>query len=50
MGKIVSAENYFNISDGHEFSINTESLKQGIYICRISGDGKVIKAEKFSRR
>jgi PKD repeat protein len=50
MGKMVSAENYFNISDGQEFSINTESLKQGIYICRISGDGKIIKAEKFSRR
>jgi len=50
MGKMVSTEMYSNISDGYEFSINTESLKQGIYICRISGDGKVIKAEKFSRR
>jgi PKD repeat protein len=50
MGKIISTENHFNISNGQEFSINTESLKQGIYICRISGDGKVIKAEKFSRR
>jgi len=50
MGKMVSTESYSNISDGYEFSINTESLKQGIYICRISGDGKVIKAEKFSRR
>lgn len=50
MGKMVSTENYFNVSDGQEFSINTESLKQGIYICLISGDGKVIKAEKFSRR
>ena len=50
MGKRVSTEMYSNISDGYEFSINTESLKQGIYICRISGAGKVIKAEKFSRR
>jgi PKD repeat protein len=50
MGKMVSTESYFNISNGQEFSINTESLKQGIYICRISGDGKIIKAEKFSRR
>jgi hypothetical protein len=50
MGKMVSTEMYSNISDGYEFSINTESLKQGIYICRISADGKVIKAEKFSRR
>jgi hypothetical protein len=50
MGKMVSTESYFDISDGYEFSVNTESLKQGIYICRISGEGKVIKAEKFSRR
>jgi hypothetical protein len=50
MGKRVSTEMYSNISDGHEFSINTELLKQGIYICRISSAGKVIKAEKFSRR
>lgn len=50
MGKRVSSEIFRNISNGQEFSINTESLKQGIYICRISGDGKVIKAEKFSRR
>jgi PKD repeat protein len=50
MGKMVSTEMYSNISDGTEFSINTESLKQGIYICRISAEGKVIKAEKFSRR
>ncbi|KAF0239567.1 MAG: cell surface [Prolixibacteraceae bacterium] len=50
MGKIVSTESWSNISDGQEFSINTEPLKQGIYICRISGEGKVIKAEKFSRK
>lgn len=50
MGKLVSSESYSNISDGYEFSINTESLKQGIYICKISSAGKVIKAQKFSRR
>lgn len=50
MGKLVSTESYSNISDGREFSINTEPLKQGIYICRISSAGKTIKAHKFSRR
>jgi PKD repeat protein len=50
MGKLVSSEIYSNISDGQEFSINTEPLKQGIYICRISAAGKTIKAHKFSRK
>jgi hypothetical protein len=50
MGKLVSSEIFSNISDGHELSINTEPLKQGIYICKISSAGKVIKVQKFSRR
>jgi PKD repeat protein len=50
MGKLVLSEIISNVSDGHEFNVNTESLKQGIYICRISTEGKIIKAEKFSRR
>jgi hypothetical protein len=50
MGKLVSSEIISNVSDGHEFSVNTELLKQGIYICRLSADGKIIKSEKFSRR
>jgi PKD repeat protein len=50
MGKRVSAKIHRNISDNHEFSINTESLKSGIYICRISAFGKIIDAQKFSRR
>jgi hypothetical protein len=50
MGKLVSSEIISNVYDGFEFSVNTELLKQGIYICRLSADGKIIKAEKFSRR
>ena len=50
MGKMVSTESYSNIFDGKEFSINTETLKQGIYICRISSAGKTIKTQKFSRK
>ena len=50
MGKLVSSEIYSHISDGHEFSINTAMLKQGIYICRISTAGKIIKTHKFSRK
>jgi len=49
MGKLVSKESHFNISDGYEISVNTEPLKQGIYICRISTAGKTIKTHKFSR-
>ena len=50
MGKVVSTESYSNIYDGQEFTINTESLKQGIYVCQISSTGKIIKAQKFSRK
>lgn len=50
MGKLVSSEIISNVYDGYEFSLNTELLKQGIYICRLSADGKIIKSEKFSRR
>ncbi|MBK6282251.1 MAG: T9SS type A sorting domain-containing protein [Draconibacterium sp.] len=50
MGKRVSSEIFRNISDNHEISLNTESLKTGIYICRISAAGKIIDSQKFSRR
>lgn len=50
MGKRVSSEIFRNISDNHEIRLNTESLKTGIYICRISAAGKIIDSQKFSRR
>ena len=49
-GKLVASEVHQNISDSHEFSVNTESLKPGIYICRISSGGKIIDSQKFSRK
>ncbi len=50
MGKRISTEIFQNISDKHEISLNVESLKTGIYICRISAAGKIIDSQKFSRR
>ncbi len=50
MGKRVSSEIFRNISDNHEISLNTESLRTGIYICRISAAGKIIDSQKFSRK
>jgi hypothetical protein len=50
MGKLISTESWPNIYDSQEFSVNTESLKQGIYICRISCAGKTVKTHKFSRK
>jgi PKD repeat protein len=50
MGRLVTSESFSNISDGYEFSINTESLKQGIYICRVSSGGKVLVNQKISRK
>ncbi len=50
MGGKVKSENFYNVSDGQEVRINTETLIRGIYICRVSSAGKVLKAQKFSRR
>ncbi len=50
MGKMVSAEIFSNILDGSVFNVNTELLKQGIYICRVSAKGKTLISEKFSRQ
>ncbi len=50
MGKRIITDIYQNISDQHEFSVNTESLKPGIYICKLSAKGKMIGSQKFSRK
>ncbi len=50
MGKRVSNEIFNNVTGGQEFSIDTENLRTGIYICRISSAGKTISSEKFNRK
>ena len=50
MGKKVRSEVFRNISDNNEISLNTESLKTGIYICRISAPEIIITSQKFSRK
>lgn len=50
MGKKVRSEVFRNISDNNEISLNTESLKTGIYICRISVPEIIITSQKFSRK
>ncbi|TNF43690.1 MAG: T9SS type A sorting domain-containing protein [Bacteroidetes bacterium] len=49
-GKQVLSEIHSNIFDGQEFTVNTEALKQGLYICRVSSIGKTIKSHKFSKK
>ena len=49
-GKMITAEIFSNVLDGSVFNVNTELLKQGIYICRISAKGKTLTSEKFSRQ
>lgn len=49
-GKKVTSEVFRNISDNNEISVNTGSLKTGIYICRISAAGIIITSQKFSRK
>ena len=50
MGKKVRSDVFRNISDNNEISLNTESLKTGIYICRITAAGKIIDSQKFGRK
>lgn len=49
MGKQVSKEIFHHISDGYEFSINTEALNPGIYILRLSSEGKIFLNQKITR-
>lgn len=50
MGRQVFKEIFYNVSDGYEFNISTEILKSGIYICRLSSEGKILLSEKISRK
>ena len=50
VGKKVSFERISGVHDGYEFSINTGSLKQGIYICRFIAEGRIISAQKVSKK
>lgn len=50
MGKRVAEEVFINISGGREIELKTGTLVTGIYVCRISSDGKLISNQKFSKK
>ena len=50
MGKLILKEIFYDISDGYEFSINTESLNSGIFILRISSEKEILLSKKISRQ
>jgi len=50
MGRQVLNEIFTRVHDGQEFNIGTGNLEQGIYICRIVANGKMLVSKKISRK
>jgi PKD repeat protein len=49
-GKKLLNENFKNILNGQELSVETNHLKPGIYVCRISANGLTILTETIKRQ
>lgn len=50
MGKRVAEKVITNVSGGSEIELKTGTLVTGIYVCRITSDGKLISNQKFSKK
>lgn len=46
-GRRVLLQNLFDVESGQQISLNVNSLRQGIYFCKILSGNQIIKIEKF---
>ena len=46
-GKRVSLQNFFDVESGQQIGLNVNSLRQGIYLCKIRSGNQIIKVEKL---
>ncbi len=49
-GKKLLSESFQNIVDGQQFRINTGHLKTGIYVCRVSANGRTILTQTIKQQ
>ncbi|MDP3914657.1 MAG: T9SS type A sorting domain-containing protein [Bacteroidota bacterium] len=48
-GRTISSQSFFNVESGQQISLNVNSLRQGIYFCKILSGKQIIRIEKFSK-
>jgi len=48
-GRSISLQKFYNVESGQQISVNVNSLKKGIYLCKLISDKQVILIEKFSK-
>lgn len=48
-GKQISLRNLYDVESGQQISVNVNSLRKGIYICKMISEKKIIGIEKFSK-
>ncbi len=48
-GRIISAQKFHNVESGQTISLNVNSLRQGIYLCKLTSGKQIIRIEKFSK-
>ncbi|MDO8928860.1 MAG: T9SS type A sorting domain-containing protein [Bacteroidota bacterium] len=48
-GRTISSQNFFNVESGQQISLNVNSLRKGIYFCKMFSGKQIIRIEKFSK-
>ena len=48
-GRSISLQKFYNVESGQQISVNVNSLRKGIYLCKLIFDKQVIQIEKFSK-
>lgn len=48
-GKRVSVQKIYDVEPGQNISLNVNSLRKGIYLCKMSSEKQVIGVQKFSK-
>jgi PKD repeat protein len=48
-GRTISTQKFFDVDSGQQISLNVNSLRQGIYFCKMFSGKQLIRIEKFSK-
>ncbi|MDP2888009.1 MAG: T9SS type A sorting domain-containing protein [Bacteroidota bacterium] len=48
-GRTISTQKFFDVGSGQQISLNVNSLRQGIYFCKMFSGKQLIRIEKFSK-
>ena len=46
-GRRISVQKFYDVEPGQQISLNVNSLRKGIYLCKMLSDKQVIRTEKF---